>query len=159
MIGRTVYLLRVGQVQSYQPEGYVYRIYPVEFKIQEIRLGEVNRQVDDDFYGPGSVTWLCQHESGFVQAFSPIGNEILSKSCVAGRNTRAFLDKDDLYQEAELLKECVLNTYKHVSRVVIDLPEREGSLENKIQDACVRSEFGLGSINEVLLSYDKELKL
>lgn len=157
LIGRTVYSLRVGQVQSYRSEGYVYRIYPAELIIQEIRFGEANRQIDEEYYGPGFITLLCKHEKGYIQAFSPIGDEILSNSCVAGRNTRAFLDRDDLYHEAKLLKECVLKNYKHVSSVEIGLPKRDIGLDEKIIEACVRSEICLGSENEVLLSNDKEL--
>lgn len=139
IVGQKVQVLRVGEVSSPLPQGYTYRIYPVELTIQEVRLGEARREAEKDFYGPGFVTLLCQHEKGYVQAFSPIGDEILSNSLVAGRNTRAFFDKSELYQEAQILKECILKNYKHVYSVEICLPEQATGLEERIQDACVRS--------------------
>lgn len=141
LIGQRLYVLRVGQINGSQYGNYSYRIYPVELKIQEIRLGEAMRDSDAEYYGPGFVTWLCRHDKGYVQAFSPIGDEILAKSIIAGRNTRAFLNKDDLYQEAEILKDCVLKNYKHVKRVEIRLPEHETALVERIQDATERAKM------------------
>lgn len=139
LIGQTVYVLRVVQLPSYNFKSYSYQIYPAELKIQEIRFGDARRQDDAKFYGPGFVTLLCQHEKGYVQAFSPVGDEILSKSCTAGRNTRAFFNKDDLYHEAEILKECVLKHYSHVNKVEIVLPKRSAGLDERVQEACVRA--------------------
>lgn len=142
LLGQKIYALVVGQVSSSMHWNYAYRIYPVEMTISEIRFGEARRESDADFYGPGFVTWLCQNSKGSLYAFSPVRDEILSKYCFAGRNTRAFFNKDDLYLEAEVLKELILKKYKDVSRVEIALPERREMLDSKIQDACARAETG-----------------
>ena len=142
LIGQKVYMLRVGQLFPSSSPPYAYRIYPQELTVQEVRMGEARRESDKEYYGPGFVTWLCRHEKGYVQAFSPVGDEILGNSFVAGRNTRAFLNQDELYQEAQILKECIAKNYKHVAIVEIALPERGNMLDSKIQDACVRAETG-----------------
>ena len=143
LIGQKVYALRVGQMHPWLSAPYAYRIYPVEMTIVEIRLGEARREADRDFYGPGFVTWLCQNSSGIgLYAFSPVGDEILGNTQAAGRNTRAFFNKDDLYQEAEILKELVLNKYKDVSRVDIGLPAQSKGIGEIVHDATVRAESG-----------------
>ena len=155
LIGQKVYTLRVGQVNTIGGASFVYRIYPVELTVQEIRLGKAGRETDEEYYGPGFTTLLCQHAKGYVQAFSPVGNEIISKSTIAGRNTRAFLSKGELYQEAQILKECVLKNYNHVGQVAIDLPEKDAGLEERLQDAFVRATESVSS-DEIM---QKEMSL
>lgn len=152
LIGKTLYVLHVAEVSSNTSPSYVYGIIPDEMTIQEIRLGEARREVDKDYYGPGFVTWLCQTTRSFapgtrkpVRAFSPVGDEIIANSSIAGRNTRAFFDKNELYKEAQILKECVLKNYKHVEGVEICLPKPKEELDERIQDACVRSKEGFSS--------------
>lgn len=134
LLGQKVYALRVGQVNGSSYGNYSYRIYPVEMEIAEIRLGEARREADAAYYGPGFVTWLCQNTKGVLYAFSPVRDEILGNTQVAGRNTRAFLNAEDLYAEAEILRELVLSKYKGVSRVEIAL-SAEKPLDAKLADA------------------------
>ena len=139
LIGQKIYALRVGQISSSMHWNYAYRIYPVEMAIAEVRLGEARRESDAEFYGTGLVTWLCQNSKGGLYAFSPVGDEILGNTQVAGRNTRAFFGQDELYQEAEILRECIRKNYKNVSQVEIGLPPQEASLDERISEACGRS--------------------
>lgn len=123
MIGRPVYRLGAYERRAEEKDRYVYQIRPFELKVVEVRLGEARREQDREFYGPGFVTWLCESKKGFLAAFSPVGNEILSNNVLAGRQVRGFLNKEDLLREAEILKECILQNYKRVVRVEICLDD------------------------------------
>lgn len=133
LIGKPIYRLGVSQMRDSKKGGYDYLISPFELKVVEIRIGDALRESDGAFYGPGFVTWYCVSEKGYWQAFSPIGDEILSNNVVAGRQVRGFLNKEDLLEEAEILKECVLQNYKRVDKVEVCLGDfLKGSLEEKI---------------------------
>lgn len=124
MIGKKIYALRTAETSKGQPAGkYAYRIYASAFTVKEIRIGCAYTDVETlRQYGPGAISWICEHESGnYVTAFSPIDSELISKNTVAGRATRGFLAKEGLAEEAETLRTLILQNYKNVGTVTIDL--------------------------------------
>lgn len=137
VIDKPIYVLRVGSKKTSMPNHYSYRIYPVKLAIKEVRLGKaINDEKDAIHYGPGSVTWLCRYNNGYIQAFSSVDGEILSTQMVAGRQVRGFLDISQLDKEAEILKKLIYQNYKNVDEVEICLSEYSSkNLSDKIQSA------------------------
>lgn len=124
-IGEKIYALRTLESPTGQQAGkYTYRIYPVMFIVKEIRIGHAFPEDEETSwkYGPREISYICEHASGnYKIAFSPVGDELISKATVANRSVRGFLAKEDLRCEAEILKDCILRSYKHIGDVCIAL--------------------------------------
>ena len=132
-LDKPLYVLRVGSINTGSNEHYAYSIYPVEYTVKEVRIGRaLDNEAYNQYYGPGNITWLCQNKFGnYVQAFSPVGDEIISNQTIAGRQVRGFTDQEQLKQESEILKDLVFQTYKNVSRVEICLSDKPQVFYNK----------------------------
>lgn len=124
LIGQRLYTLRIYQLKSSKNKQgvtmYNYLIAPTVLSVREIRIGKAETNAEQENYGPGLYTLLCQYgDHGYIRGFSPQNGELVSSMTLAGRQTRAFFNEDDLLKEAEILKQCVIDTYKHVNSVEI----------------------------------------
>ena len=128
LLGKTIYCLGCTQSVSHwweerpdEPIRFNYRIYPIELKLKEIRIGRAETEAEaNGHYGVGTVSYLCASK-GPIRAFSPVDGELISGHTIAGRHLRGFWDKESLRQEAETLKACVEKNYKNVGSCEICL--------------------------------------